>query len=73
MRPTFLHQKACQPDLMSQVLRRRLAFAALILGVPVSIALLNRGLQGNVPLGQLAVVLFLACVAGFALVARRRS
>jgi len=58
---------------MSQVLLRRLAFAALILGVLASIALLNKGLQGNVPLGQLAVVLFLACVAGFALVSRRRT
>lgn len=58
---------------MSPILRRRLALAALIMGLLASIVLLNRGLQGDPWLGQAAVVLFLACVAGFARVLRRRT
>ncbi|GEM_PF-3342901 len=56
---------------MSPVLRRRLILAALVMGVLASILLLNRGLQGEPRLGQLAVVLFLGCVGGFSVWARR--
>ena len=58
---------------MSPILRRRLALAALTMGVLLSVVLLNLGLQGDVQLGQSAIVLFLACVAGFARVLRRRA
>lgn len=57
---------------MSSSMCHRLIFAALVAGVLASVLLLNKGLQADVRLGQLAVLLFLGCVGGFAVLTRRR-